>query len=107
VSKADDIKNKFGNKRDARSTLMGSPNNNVNINDNVSGNVNKNNNDEINIDDIINRTSEKSEKLLVGIYFDPDVKKALDRYQQKEKKGAKSQFVNDITRWALKQKGLL
>ncbi|MBT2757947.1 hypothetical protein J7E71_18915 [Mesobacillus foraminis] len=76
-------------------------------------NVNINNNDDkvtqnstIDINEIIGKTK-KSEKEMVGIYFEPEVRKALDKLKKLEGKGAKSSFVNDITKWALQQKGLL
>jgi hypothetical protein len=120
LSKADDIKNRM-KKRDARSSLMGSAvtenndvseNNDKNINNNDNVNINKikdeNNNTDVEIHEIINKKSNsKSVKELVGIYFEPEVKKALDKLQKAEGRGAKSELVNNITRWALKQKGLL
>lgn len=71
-------------------------------------NINNNVIDDINIDEIINQSrNTKSDKQLVGIYFDPDVKKALEKYQRKEGKGAKSSLLNDLARAAMKQKGFL
>ncbi|MFP5116123.1 hypothetical protein ACSU64_27835 [Bacillaceae bacterium C204] len=71
-------------------------------------NVNNNNIEDINIDAIINQNrTTKSDKQMVGIYFDPDVKKALEKYQRKEGKGAKSSLLNDLARAAMKQKGFL
>jgi hypothetical protein len=121
LSKAEDIKNRM-KKRDARSSLMGSAvtegnidiqenvnkiidnNDNVNINKTKDGNINS----DVNIHEIINKkANSKSVKELVGIYFEPEVKKALDKLQKAEGRGAKSELVNDITKWALKQKGLL
>ncbi|WP_121614491.1 hypothetical protein [Mesobacillus foraminis] len=85
----------------------------ANKNDINNKNVNINNNDNkpiqnspIDINEIIGRTK-KSEKEMVGIYFEPEVRKALDKLKKLEGKGAKSTFVNDITKWALQQKGLL
>lgn len=121
LSKADDIKNRM-KKRDARSSLMGSTvpevNNDINenthknINNNENVNINniedENNNTDVEIHKIINKkANSKSVKELVGIYFEPEVKKALDKLQKVEGRGAKSELVNDITKWALKQKGLL
>lgn len=73
----------------------------------VSENVNINN--DIDINAILNDDyeSKKSDKELVGIYFEPVVKKALSKYQKDKGRGAKSDFVNDIVKWALHQKGLL
>lgn len=103
MSRTDDIKNRIKN-RDARSSLMGNAvrqkeiDNNININNNVSEDIYE----------IINKKSgTKSVKELVGIYFEPEVKRALDKLQKAEGRGAKSELVNDITKWALQQKGLL
>lgn len=111
LSKADEIKNRM-KKRDARSSLMGNTvaekENDINVNDNVNNNENENINDDVDIRKIINkRTSTKPVKELVGIYFEPEVKRALDKLQKSEGRGAKSELVNDITKWALQQKGLL
>jgi hypothetical protein len=111
LSKADDIKNRM-KKRDARSSLMGNAVTeeeiNKNVNDNVNNNEDENINNDVDIHHIINkRANAKSVKELVGIYFDPEVKKALDKLQRAEGRGAKSELVNDITKWALQQKGLL
>ncbi|MED1205576.1 hypothetical protein [Heyndrickxia acidicola] len=109
MSKANDIKNKLlSGRRDPRQSLMGGsvqaePNNNNDVNVNPITNVNINND----VDKILNKKNVKSDKLLVGIYFKPEVKRALDKLQQREGKGAKSEFVNDIVEWALKQKGYL
>lgn len=133
MSKADDIKNRM-KKRDARGSLMGATpietskniadeksqvaiksndENTVNKNDINNETININNNDNnipknspIDINDIIGKTK-KSEKEMVGIYFEPEVRKALDKLKKLEGKGAKSMFVNNITKWALQQKGLL
>jgi hypothetical protein len=125
LSKAADIKNRI-KKRDARSSLMGSAVSEVNndISENTNGNIdnnnnnsdnvnvnnikNENNNTDVEIHEIINKkANSKSVKELVGIYFEPEVKKALDKLQKAEGRGAKSELVNDITKWALKQKGLI
>lgn len=133
MSKADDIKNRMKN-RDARGSLMGTApiqtpeknldekppvavksdsENTANKNDIKNEDININNNDNkapqnspIDINEIIGKTK-KSEKEMVGIYFEPEVRKALDKLKKLEGKGAKSTFVNDITKWALQQKGLL
>jgi hypothetical protein len=121
LAKADDIKNRM-KKRDARSSLMGNAattenndisknvNENMNNNDNVNVNKNKNENNhtDVEIHEIINKkVNSKPVKELVGIYFEPEVKKALDKLQKAEGRGAKSDLVNSITKWALRQKGLL
>lgn len=105
MSKASEIKNRM-KIRNARESLMreSDTNNNENININVNNNV-----QEIeDIKEIINqKLGAKSNKVLVGIYFEPEVKRALNKLQKLEGKGAKSEFINNIAKWALKQKGLL
>ena len=44
---------------------------------------------------------------MVGIYFDTDVKRALDKYQKDNGRGAKSDLLNKLARLALTQKGYL
>lgn len=105
MSKADEIKNRMKN-RDARSSLMGTGVEEKKVNDDI--NINPNNNENMDIHQIINKKNiGKTTKELVGIYFEPEVKKALDKLQKAEGRGAKSELVNDITKWALQQKGLL
>lgn len=113
VSKANDIRNKvkgLKGSRDARKGLLQGDEAEMNaVNENV--NVNENNNNNIDLESVLKQHEEtntsKSDKELVGIYFDPDVKAALDAYQRNNKRGAKSSLVNDIARLALKQKGYL
>ena len=44
---------------------------------------------------------------MVGIYFEHDVKKALDKYQKDNGRGAKSDLLNSLARYAMKKKGYL
>lgn len=44
---------------------------------------------------------------MVGIYFEHDVKKALDKFQKDNGRGAKSDLINSLARYAMKQKGYL
>jgi hypothetical protein len=105
MSKANEIKSRMKT-RNARESLMGEENKNNNININVNDVNNVKGNEDIN--EIINKKlGRKSNKELVGIYFEPEVKRALNKLQKLEGKGAKSAFVNNIAKWALKQKGLL
>jgi hypothetical protein len=104
MSKANEIKNrmKTRNARGALMETMDTKNNNEDIN------INNNVKEKEDIKEIINqKLGEKSNKELVGIYFEPEVKRALNKLQKLEGKGAKSEFVNNIAKWALKQKGLL
>lgn len=75
----------------------------------VNINMNNNTNTDLpfNLDEIIGTTEDKTEKVLVGIYFDPEVKRALEKVNRKKGRGAKSEFVNNITKWALKQQGYM
>lgn len=100
--KLEDIKNKMNSKRNAKGELMG-PGEELN-----SPNVNINDNDNSGLKGIITKEKpRKTAKELVGIYFDKDVKEALDAYQKAEGRGAKSELLNDLARYALEQKGLL
>lgn len=104
MSRADEIKNKMKNKnkndRNARNELMGAEEPMIEVNENV------NINNDMDINAILNKSgNKKSDKELVGIYFEPKVKSALDLMQKREGRGAKSDFVNDIVKWALIQKG--
>lgn len=98
MSKADEMKRKLDEdkkrKENAAAGLFNQESPIVNINDDVDAIINAN-------------RSKKSQNELVGIYFEPAVKEALDRMQKREGRGAKSSFVNDIVKWALSQKGLL
>jgi hypothetical protein len=101
MSKKDSIKDKFKTPYDA---VMGT---NINTNDNSNNDekVNTNMNDNPANDPILQ--SNKSDKELVGIYFDPDVKAALQRLNKQYGRGKQSELVNDITRRKLKDLGLL
>ena len=44
---------------------------------------------------------------MVGIYFEHDVKVALDKYQKDNGRGAKSDLLNSLARYAMKKKGYL
>lgn len=105
MSKADEYKEKMKKsqeERNARKELIGGT---KEMNSTVE-NVNINN--DVDINDILNANrGKKSDKELVGIYFEPEVKRALDALQKREGRGAKSDFVNDIVKWALQQKNQL
>lgn len=38
------------------------------------------------------------DKIVVGIHFEPEVKRALDKYQKANGKGAKSALMNDLVK---------
>ena len=73
MSKANDIRNKMlgGNKRDARSSLMGSAKPNEDVNNNNDMNINSVENVNINndVDKILNKKNVKSDKLLGRYLF--------------------------------------
>jgi hypothetical protein len=71
-----------------------SNNNNININNNVNSSI----------DDLLGANKEKA--IVTGIYFDPDVLRALDEIS-KGKKGAKTKIVNEAVKLYLKQNGLM
>ncbi len=67
---------------------------------NVNINVNTN-------DNIINKLLvETDKKVMLGIYFDPEVEEAL-RKNFKKKRGLMSSIVNEATKRALQENGLL
>jgi hypothetical protein len=72
-------------------------------NTNINVNTNNNVNDDV-IGDIL---GDKKEKVLVGIYFDPEVAAVLDRVTKGGKRGAKSALVNEALKRILIEKGLL
>lgn len=110
MSKADEIRNKIQTKTDPRQALFTgekeiTSEGNVNINMDNNANAAE---EAFNLDDILGMNQEdKKTKELVGIYFDPEVRKALEKVNKEKGRGAKSDFVNNITKWALKQKGYL
>lgn len=103
MSKADEIKNRVQSlKRSPHKALLEGEED-VNT---ISENVNVNDDVNMDINTILNTNrNKKSDKELVGIYFEPKVKSALDKMQKSEGRGAKSDFVNDVVKWALIQKG--
>jgi hypothetical protein len=64
----------------------------------------ENNTDTVDIFDSILNDVPKNDKIQTGIYFDKDVKKALDKLVKKKKQ---SEFVNAAVKMALKSKGML
>lgn len=118
MKSVNDIKNKVKN-RNARAELMKDPfieekSPNVNVNNSVNSNINANNEENLpvaagsDLDAIISgMKSPKFDKTLVGIYFTPDVKEGLDKLQKAEGRGAKSDLLNELARYALKQRGYL
>lgn len=61
------------------------------------------------LNDIIEDKKPKKEAKpdMVGIYFEHDVKVALDKYQRDNGRGAKSDLLNSLARYAMKKKGYL
>jgi uncharacterized protein (DUF4415 family) len=55
----------------------------------------------------LDNNKNKPEKELVGLYLDPDVKKALQRMNKKKGRGWQSEFANSLIRAALERKGWL
>lgn len=52
-----------------------------------------------------NTDGKKPAKEPVHIFFDPDIKKMILKKQKEKGKGWKSNYVNDLVRWAFEQEG--
>jgi hypothetical protein len=61
-------------------------------------------NDNININSILN---EEPKKELVGIYFDPEVKRILQEVTKKSGRGAQSKLVNEAVKRLLQESGFM
>lgn len=76
----------------------------------IADTTNTNNKTNISINDndnIINKLLiETDKKVMLGIYFDPEVEESLRR-NFKKKRGLMSSIVNEATRRALQENGLL
>jgi hypothetical protein len=77
---------------------------NPSVNTDVSVNDNVNENNSTNYDEW---DDNKNNKELVGLYLDPEVKKALQRLNKKKKRGFQSHFANTELRKALIREGWL
>jgi ABC-type Zn2+ transport system substrate-binding protein/surface adhesin len=75
-------------------------NNHINNKDNENVNVNEHDDE---IDNIL-KNDNKTAKIQKGIYFEPEVAKALDKLVKKK---LQSEFVNAAVKKVLKEKGLL
>lgn len=88
--------------------------------DGTQPNINNENKDKINLkdnnknndslDDVVNDSGKNSKvntHVLKGIYFEPEVAKAIDRLAVGKGKGIKSDLVNEAVKTAFKQKGWL
>ncbi|MCU6603799.1 hypothetical protein OCO53_25500 [Peribacillus frigoritolerans] len=114
MSTKDDMKKQIkGTRKDPRPEFFGGKDKDETPDTTPEGVVNVNMNANTNelpfdLDDILGDNNEnKKEKELVGIYFDPEVKTALAKVNRKKGRGAKSEFVNNIVKWALIQKGYM
>lgn len=56
---------------------------------------------------IIEQKKRRDSKKLIGIYFDGDVAKVLDKIGDRGGRGAKSELVNDVLKAFFKKQGLL
>lgn len=72
--------------------------------DTGKGSSNNNVNDNVNINNII-QVEQKKE--LVGIYFDPDVKRILQEVTKSGGRGAQSKLVNEAVKKLFKESGLM
>jgi gentisate 1,2-dioxygenase len=82
-------------------------NKNINVNNNINENKEEKEPDYLNaIKDIVEKKPKKDMKP-TGIYFDENVLKVLDSLAKKGGRGAKSRIVNDATKAAFIQAGLL
>lgn len=79
-------------------------NNNVNIPVNMIEDVTEHITDDDDVIDSILNNDNSKVKIQKGIYFEPDVSKALDRLVKKKKQ---SEFVNAAVRQVLRAKGML
>lgn len=109
-------------KRNAQAALMAEENQaaaaaSANININNDENINNDNNKnidksvgaaDVDIDDVVDQDRRKTfTKKPVGLYFDADVKRALEKYKKAMGRGAMSELLNDLARRALTQKGYM
>jgi hypothetical protein len=81
---------------------------NPSVNENTSMNTDISVNDNVNVSDNYDEwDSNQNNKELVGLYLDPEVKKALQRLNKKKKRGFQSHFANQELRKALIREGWL
>ena len=83
-------------------------NNDNDINNQTNNQINNKDNENVNkhddeIDNILNN-DHKTTKVQKGIYFEPEVAKALDKLVKKKRQ---SEFVNAAVKKIMKEKGLL
>jgi len=86
-------------------------NDNNNVNNNDKDNINDDNKDaNISINDDINtilEANKKNEKILVGIYFEKEVAKQLDKLSKKGGRGTKSKLVNAAVKKILQEQNMM
>lgn len=107
----------FGDVADISVNNNGNHNNsdNINNNDNDNANINVNVNDisgvkhASSVDESVSELLEKktAETVLVGVYFQKDIARALDKLGKKGGRGAKSRIVNEAVKKFLAENGLL
>lgn len=59
------------------------------------------------IDDVIEGNIKKHERVLTGLYLEPDIARVLDSLGKKGGRGTKSKIANEALRNLFKEKGLL
>jgi hypothetical protein len=88
-------------------------NKDTNVNDKVNKDIdvndnNKNDNQKDFLDNLIEGTKKRQpQRILTGVYLDPNIVKVLDQLAQKGGRGAKSRIVNEALEKVFKEKGLL